>query len=387
MSVTDFGAAGDRAVQKVTFESPRGNFRASIITFGATIQSFQMRDPATSQWVELTLGWDDVESYATLPGHLGATVGRYANRIGNATFPREIVESDAPVVLPANNNNKHTLHGGPGGFSRRVWDSFELVTDPATGKCVGVALSIHSPAGDQGFPGDFDATAVYSFDAQEGFVIDLRGRVENAPTVCSLTNHAYWNLSGYAASPSSVTTAGGATDESQQTLPTVMNHVLHIPNGRFYVATDAFSIPTGEIRSTKGTPLDFTTAKALESGADDALINPGAPAKGGYDNCIVLAGGPPGVMRHAATLTDPASGRTMTVTTTLPGVQVYSGNYLEDRVGHGGARFGYRCGLCLETQLFPDTPNYTQFPTAVLRPGETWRHVTVHRFGSAVAAA
>ena len=277
-----------------------------------------------------------------------------------------------------------------------MWDSIEPITHaemlkmsaPSASvasaelggdKVVGATLTIHSPDGDQGFPCALDATARYYFDADDAFVIVLSATNRGArPTVCSMTNHAYWNLAGYAEQPR-VAAALPAPDDSAP--PSVMDHLMHAPNATFYLPADAFAIPTGEVLSTRGTALDFATAaRLLHAGADDAMLDPGLPSKAGFDHCLVLAGGPPGVDRHAATLTDPASGRSMEVATTLPAVQIYSGNYLPRCVGHGGAVFGYRSAVCLETQLFPDSPNRGHFPTSTLRAGETFCHTTRHRF-------
>jgi aldose 1-epimerase len=383
-----------KEVARITFQSLDGLCRCSMITFGATIQSFEHRKSKGEPWAEMCLGFDDLESYVKGAGHLGATCGRFANRIGNATFPPAYLGissggggGGAAPSLPANSNGKHTLHGGPTGYSRRTWDAFEPLFatvkvgegagDDATTTtvCVGVTMRLHSPHGDNGFPGALDVVATYRFDERDhALVIDLRATnvsADGAPTICSLTNHAYWNLSGAPSAPSTK-------------IPQIVDHTLYAPNAKFYLpVADGFAIPTGEIRLVAGTALDFASAeRRIGDRIDDALLAPGEPGRVGYDHCLVLAGAGAGsihAMKHAATLA--CGDRRMTVETTAPAVQCYSGNFLaNDQRGHGGAAFGYRAGLCLETQFFPDSPNQPHFPIVAVRHGETWRSVTRHTF-------
>lgn len=427
-AVSDFGThpSNNKPVHKIDIESPSGNLRASFITFGATLQSLKMKnntnkeveeDNSNNSFTELILGFSNIERYANGAGHLGATVGRFANRIGGGKFPRSLLndnnndnENTSPYYeLPKNNNNLNCLHGGPNGYSRIVWDEFEVVYSPSSSiaadnndkdedknkKAIGVRFKHVSPDADEGFPGEIHIQAFYYFDilpatGEEGLFMDFRGFVplektisgdgddetknkksKNSATICSLCNHAYYNLAGYA---------------NEKNI--MESHHLHIPNGKFYLPLDKFSIPTGEILKTEGTVLDFCSnggKRLCDGGVEDSpIINPGAPAKGGYDNCIIL-GRPIGSLEHAVTLK--TAKRQMKVYTTLPGVQVYSGNYLPDDyslIGHEESlRFGYRGGLCLETQLFPDGPNHpAHFPSCVVKPGETWKHLTVHTFSA-----
>ncbi|MEN6556968.1 MAG: aldose epimerase family protein [Thermoguttaceae bacterium] len=313
--------------------------RVTVMTFGATITSVETPDrngaPAN---IVLSLG--SLDDY--LRGHpcLGSTVGRYANRIAKGRFSIDGVE-----YRLATNNGPNHLHGGPLGFDKRVWQA-EPVT---TANSAGAAFSYDSPDGDEGYPGRLAVRVVYSLTDDNQLQMHYSATTDR-PTVVNLTNHTYWNLAD-----------GGSGD--------VLRHQLTIHADRC-LTVDSGLIPTGELRSVVGTPFDFLKPKPI--GADIAQTG------GGYDHCYVLNGGDGG--SPAASVVEPTSGRTMDVFTTQPALQFYTANGL-DMIGQHGKRFSKHHALCLETQHFPDSPNHAAFPSTLLRPGERFEQLTIHRFG------
>ena len=306
---------------------------ATIAEYGARITDLVV--PVEGGARNVTLGFDRLEPYLSDSRHLGAVAGRYANRIGGASF----VLDGREYRLPAN-DGRNTLHGGSRGFAYLVWRA-----EP-NGETL--RLTLHSPNGDQGFPGALDVVVDYRLDG-DALVIDYAATTD-WPTVLNLTNHAYFNLSGE---------------------PTVLEHVLQIPSSRI-TALDAELIPTGEIRDIAGTPLDFRTATAIGARIDEA--NDQLQYAGGYDLNYVLADAPRAAPALAATLS--AGGLVMTMLTTEPGLQFYSGNFLT------GAPFARRSAVCLQGQHFTDSVNHPAFPTTILRPGERFASRTVYRFAS-----
>jgi len=337
-----FGKTSDgTSVDLYTLSNAHG-VRAKVMTFGATLIAVEVPD-RRGQLVNVTLALDSLDDY--LKGHplFGSIVGRYANRISGAKFVLDGVE----YRLEANARGHH-IHGGRHGFHKRLWRAVpERRPDAAA-----VKLRLRSPDGDAGFPGNLDVTVTYSLNNENELRIDYTATTDK-PTVINLTNRAYWNLAG-----------AGSGD--------VLSHRLLL-HADHYLPTDARKIPTGEIRPVKGTPMDFTRPRPIGSRIDQV--------PGGYDHCYVLNKRPGERFSLAARLDDPGSGRTMEVWTTQPGVQVYTANGLSDRFGVGGRRYGPRHAVCLETQHFPDSPNKPLFPSTVLRPGQTYREWTVHRFG------
>jgi aldose 1-epimerase len=328
-----FGRMPDgQAVQAFSLRSGAG-LSATFTQYGARLVELVV--PVAGKPRNVTLGFDRLEPYLSDSMHIGAVAGRYANRIGGARFTLDGRERRLPA-----NDGRNTLHGGPGGFAFRVW---QAEPDGDT-----LRLTLNSPDGDQGFPGALDAVVEYRLDG-DALVIDYAATAD-APTVLNLTNHAYFNLSGEAS---------------------VLKHVLRIPSSRI-TALDDELIPTGEIRDIAGTPLDFTTPTAIGAriGEPDDHLRRG----GGYDLNYVLADAPRAAPALAATLS--AGGIVMTVLTTEPGLQFYSGNFLK------GAPFAWRSACCLETQHFTDSLNHPAFPTTVLRPGERFASRTVYRFAA-----
>ena len=291
---------------------------------------------------DVTLYLDTLGEY--LEGHplFGSVVGRFANRIAGGSFTIDGVEHK----LFAGRSGNH-IHGGKVGFQKLVWDAVPI----REANSVGVVLSLVSPDGDEGYPGKLDVKVAYKLTNDNELVMDYTA-VTDKPTHVNLTNHAYWNLAG-----------AGSGD--------VLDHQLML-NANYYLPTDEQKIPLGNLAPVRGTPMDFTKPKTLGSRIDQV--------PGGYDHCYVLSKGPNERLSLCARVVEPKSGRVMEVYTTQPGVQLYTANGLSSRFGAGGFSYGPHHGLCLETQHYPDSPNKPQFPTTVLRPGETYHEVTVHKF-------
>jgi len=339
---TAFGQTAEgRAVDLYTLRNASG-LTARVMTYGATLIGVDAPD-RNGQFANVTLYLDTLDDY--LAGHpsLGSTIGRYANRIGDAKFTL-----DGREYRLAANNGKNHLHGGPKGLGVLVWKAEPVRGDNA----VGVALSLVSPDGDEGYPGTLNAKVTYRLTNDNELRIEYEATTDK-PTVVNLTNHAYWNLGG-----------AGSGD--------VLDHVMTLAADR-YLEVDEGLTPTGRLLSVKGTPLDFTTPQAIGARIAQAAI-------GGYDHCFVLNKAP-GALERAARVEDPDSGRVMEVFTTEPSVQVYTAIHLSDKLRSRSGAYGKSHAVCLEAQHYPDSPNKPSFPSTVLRPGETYRQTTIHKFG------
>jgi aldose 1-epimerase len=296
---------------------------------------------------DVTLGYRDFEGYLGDSGYFGSLVGRYANRIARGRFTL-----DGKTYTLAVNNGPNALHGGPTGFQKRVWTP-KVVSGPDGDA---LELTYVSRDGEEGYPGTLTAKVVYSLRKDGGLAIDYSATTD-APTIVNLTNHAYFNLAG-------------------EGVGTILGHEMQI-EADAYTPVDATLIPTGEVRPVEGTPLDFRKPVAIGARIDAA--DPQLEAGGGYDHNFVLRGAK-GELRLAARVVEPRSGRALEVLTTEPGLQFYSGNFLDGRVvGKSGKPYLRRGAFCLEAQHFPDSPNQPSFPTVVLRPGQTYRQTTVYR--------
>jgi aldose 1-epimerase len=341
---SDFGTTPDG--QKVELYTCRNQSGAvlKLITYGAAVQSLEVPDK-DGQLENIQLAFDNLDGYLQHKAHFGCTVGRYANRIAKGTFTLDGVTYDK---LPKNNGENH-LHGGPEGFDRRVWQAEPVETADE----VGVKFTYTSADGEAGYPGKLDTTVVYTLTNNNELKIDYKAKTDK-PTVLNLTNHCYWNLSG---------NDGGS----------IVDHELLL-NADTFVEVEADGIPTGKTPAVQGTPMDFTTAKVI--GVDIDKIVPKEGPKG-YDHNYII-NGTSGELRLAARVKDPKSGRVMEVFTTQPGVQFYTGNFLDGDATSGGHE--QHGAFCLETQHYPDSPNQPEFPSSVLRPGEDFHEVIVHKF-------
>ncbi|MER7751578.1 aldose epimerase family protein [Kitasatospora sp. NPDC097643] len=324
-----------------------GPYEASVLTLGATLHTLSAPD-RTGRPAQLLLTSDALAQILGPARHYGTVVGRYANRIDGS---RIAIDGEEHALAPTGGGM--TLHGGPDGFAHRMWEAEEIDA--------GVRLRLHSPDGDQGFPGALDVAVSYTLAASGELVIAYHA-VTNKPTVVNLTNHAYLNLAGE-----------GSGD--------VLGHLLTLDADE-YTPTDERQIPYGRTEPVAGTPFDFTVATPIGKSVHDD--HPQLTGPGGYDHNWVLRARPAdGSPARAALLEDPVSGRTLEVLTTEPGIQVYTANKFQGAVtGAAGVPYGPFAGIALETQHFPDSPHHPAFPSTVLRPGEEFRSVTVLRLGT-----
>ncbi len=345
------------------FELDDGHgLRVRLTDHGAIVVSVELPDRA-GRVADVTLGYDTLEQWQHNAPYFGATIGRYANRIARGRFTL-----DGRTYTLATNDGRNHLHGGRRGFDQRLWTAEPIQAADR----VAVRLTYRSPDGEEGYPGQLDATVVYTLTPDRTLRIEFTAETDR-PTVVNLAHHSYWNLAGHAAGD-------------------ILGHELWLAADE-YTAVDDELIPTGELRPVRGTPLDFTQPTPVgvriaqvPGGYDHNFVLRGASARG----AAVGADADPGALAAgkdtlwpAARLVEPRSGRWLELYTDQPGVQFYSGNFLDGRVtGKSGVRYGRHAGLCLETQRFPDSPNHPEFPSAVLRPGERYRHVMVHRFGA-----
>jgi aldose 1-epimerase len=337
---------GGGTVEVYTLRNTNG-VEVRAITYGAAIVSVRVPD-RTGRLDDVVLGFDHLDDYLTKGRYLGTIVGRYGNRIGKGRF-----SLDGSTIQLATNNGPNHLHGGVKGFDQVVWKAEPFERDGNAG----VTFTYLSPDGDDGYPGALDVSVAYTLTPRNELILDYTARTDRA-TPINLTNHSYFNLAGR-----------GHGD--------ILQHQLRLYAGR-YTPTDATQIPTGEIAPVAGTPFDFRTPTAIGARIDAA--NEQIRRGGGYDHNFVIDGFDAAngfVLHPAARVVDPVSGRTLDAATTEPGVQFYTGNNL-DRTRNG---FGRRTAFCLETQHFPDSPNHPNFPSTILRPGETYRSRTVYTFG------
>ena len=324
-----------------------GHIQVRISDFGGIIQSIEVPD-RHGRMANVSLGFSNVADYVTSKTYFGAIIGRVGNRIRNGTF-----EIDGVAYHVAANNGPHALHGGLRGFDKHLWSVGG--TDATT-----LQLQRVSPDGEEAFPGALDVAVTYTLSADNGIRIDYRATTDKA-TVVNLTNHAYFNLAGEGSGH-------------------IENHLLWI-DASAYVQIDSALIPTGAIAPVTGTPLDFRQPTPIGARLRDGF--PQVVLARGYDFTYVIDGWESA--RRAPVLvaraTEPSTGRVLEVLTTEPGLQFYSGNFLDATlVGSGGKVYRQTDGFCLETQHFPDAPNHPNFPSVALRPGEVFESVTIYRF-------
>jgi aldose 1-epimerase len=340
-----FGSMPDGTkVEIYTLEE--GALKARVMTYGARLVSLEVPD-RSGKTADIVLGYESLAPYLADPkSYFGSIVGRYGNRIAHASFSLD----GKRYQLPANDGT-NTLHGGIKGFDKLVWQGHEIPN--------GVELTLISKDGDQGFPGTLTARVRYTLEAH-ALKIEYFATTDK-DTVLNLTNHSYFNLAGE-----------GQGD--------ILSHKVMIPADRF-TPVDSSLIPTGELAPVAGTPLDFHQPTAIGARINDSYEQ--MRLGGGYDHNYVL-NGKAGVLQEAARVLEPTSGRVLTVETTQPGVQFYSGNFLDGTLhGKHGHVYNKHAGFCLETQHFPDSPNHPKFPTSELKPGQTYHSVTVFGFSTA----
>ena len=344
-----FGRLPDGTAVEAVVLTGNDGVSARIMTLGATMQSLRAPDRA-GHAADITLGYDDAASYVAHPNFWGQTIGRYANRIAGGRFTLD----GKPYQLTLNDHGQ-SLHGGTQGFDKRVW----RIVSVASGAQAKVVMALTSPAGDQGYPGKLDVTVTYALDDHGSLAIDFDAR-SDAPTVVNLTNHALFDLAG----------EGAATGTAGQRLT--------IPAAR-YTPVNAALIPTGELKPVAGGVFDFRHGRLLSDGLRDGR-DPQIVAGRGWDHNFVLDKGATAGPALAARLEDPASGRVLEVLSTEPGLQLYTGNFLDGTlVGKGGHVYRMGDGVALEPQKFPDTPNQPAFGSARVDPAHPYRHRMIYR--------
>ncbi len=349
-----WGRVADRKIKLYSLTNSRG-MKVCIMNYGAIMTGLHTPDRDDND-ADLVLGFDNLDGYLGTHPYFGATVGRVANRIAGGTFQ---IDGKRYAVKP--NQGRNHIHGGIKGFDKCVWDV------PRAGQALGdvfVKLALTSPDGDQGYPGTVEASVIYTLTHDNVLRIEMEAATD-APTIVNLSNHSYFNLGGHSAGP-------------------VLDHEVTV-NADAYTPTDSDRIPTGEITPVSGGPFDFFVPKAI--GRDMAAMAPlGSDDPGGYDHNFVIRDSD-GTKKHAATITDPGSGRTMEVHTDQPGVQFYTANFLDGTIsGKSGTNYGKHGAFCMETQRFPDAVNkqgVPGWPSVILRPDEVYRHEVEYRFSAA----
>lgn len=342
METIPFGNTKDgQTVRLFTLRNSSG-LRVQLCEYGALVTSI-LTPNRNGKLEEITLGKPDFESWLDNPDYLGATVGRFGNRIAGGKFTLDGVTYELPCNDEPGGQSCH-LHGGPNGFSRRFWKGEPVIRPRAQGVC----FILYSDHGDQGYPGNLKAKVTYWLTEDNELIFEATATTD-APTPVNLINHIYWNLSG-------------------DLTATTLDHDLKIMADS-YLPTNPGLIPTGKRSPVKGTPLDFTQHTAVGERINDDF--PALRTGNGYDHCWVLRESPE-ALSLAAILRHPKSGRILEVLTNQPGLQFYTGNFLPEK----------HTGLCLETQAFPDSPNQPGFPDCILKPGESYHHLTHFKFST-----
>lgn len=347
-----FGTTDTGELVKVYTLTNANGVELRAINYGGIIQSLRVPDQ-NGTFDDVVLGYDTLDEYLEGSPYFGAIVGRYANRIGEGRF-----SIDGQTYTLATNNGPNHLHGGIQGFDKRVWEAAPFVDERSTG----IVFSYTSPDGEEGYPGTLHATVRYTLTDENKLIVHYEATTTEATPV-NLSQHTYFNLAG-----------DGSRD--------VLDHELMLNADRF-TPVDATLIPTGELRPVAGTPFDFNTPTPIGAriDADNTQLEYGM----GYDHNFVLDRSDAGKdsLALVARVVEPQTGRVMTVHTTEPGVQLYTGNFLDGSLtGKDGAVYEHRYGFCLETQHFPDSPNQPNFPSTILRPGETYRSRTIFTFST-----
>lgn len=342
----EFGTMTDGQHVQIYKLTNKNGVEAEISNFGGVVQSLKVPDK-NGKMADVALGYDTLDGYVGDKSSFGALIGRYGNRIAKGKFPLE-----GQTYTLATNDGPNHLHGGLKGFNKKVWTAKESGNS--------LVLNYLSKDGEEGYPGNLNVTVTYTLTDDNALKIQYEATTDR-PTVLNLTNHSYFNLSG-------------------QDAGEILEHELTLHADKF-TPVDQTLIPTGELRDVKGTPFDFTKSTAIGArinGSDEQL-----KFGRGYDHNFVLNGGITKTPRLAAEVYDSKSGRVMQVLTTEPGVQLYTGNFLDGTVhGKGGHIYNYRNAFCLETQHYPDSPNHSNFPTTELKPGHKYHTITIFKFST-----
>lgn len=348
ISKEEFGTTPDEQMADLYTLTNSNGMVVNITNYGGIITKLTAPDK-NGEWADVVLGFDSLDNYIKGSPFFGALVGRYGNRIAKGKFKIDGQEYSLPI-----NNGPNSLHGGIKGFDKVLWNVKEINQD----SIVGIELKYTSKDGEEGFPGTLDVTVVYTLLNDNSLKIQYTATTDKT-TIVNLTNHSYFNLSGLKNN--------------------ILDHEVMI-NANSIVQVDASLIPTGKLLAVEGTPFDFRKPTPVKNGIDlteDEQIKNG----GGYDHCWVIKRSSNDLIK-IATVKDPQSGRFMEVLSTEPGVQFYTGNFLDGNLKGKGATFSKRFGLCLETEHFPDSPNQPQFPSTELKPGETYNTTTQYRFSA-----
>ena len=352
-----FGKLADGTPVEAVLLSNTHGMKVRVLAWGAALQELVV--PGRKGATDVILGYDDMTGYLKASNYFGATVGRYANRIAKGRFTL-----DGKVYELATNDGPNALHGGVRGFDKHLW-TIDRVASGA--KSASATLTYTSPDGEEGYPGTMKVTATFTLTETNELEVTYRA-TSDKPTIANITNHSYFNLGGVA--------AGHSATEALVTIPAA-----------HYTPVDTTLIPTGEIRSVEGTPFDFRKPRRvsdrIRDGRDEQLR-----IGRGYDHNWVVSRAPVSGLQLMAKVEDPASGRTMQIFSNQPGVQFYTGNFLDGTAtGKGGVIYRQGDGLCFEPQVFPDTPNKPSFGSARLNPGQTYENRIVYRFSVARAAS
>lgn len=334
---SDWGTIDSSSVYRFTLTNTKGT-EVTITNYGGIVTSFITADKDGNR-SNIVVGFDSLDQYQQKPPYFGAIIGRYGNRIGNAAFVL-----DGKKYTLASNDGKNHLHGGQKGFDKVVWNA-TILNDTIPS----LTLTYVSKDGEEGYPGNLKVIVQYTLTENNELKIEYTAATDKATPV-NLTNHSYFNLSG-------------------DVRNTILQHTLEIAANN-YTPVDSALIPTGEIKSVQGSPFDFTTAKPIGRDIDSV--------KGGYDHNWVL-NSTDGSLQKAAILSDPVSGRSLEVYTTEPGLQFYTGNFLDGTFSVHGQPVQFRTALCLETQHFPDSPNKPGFPSTILQPGQQYHTITIYK--------
>lgn len=349
MKVEPFGEIDGKKVDLYTFTHSNGTV-VKITNYGAIVTSVLLKD-RSGNVADVALGCDTLADYQAGHPYFGCIAGRCANRIAKGEF-----ELEGKKYQLAVNNGENHLHGGVRGFDKHVWNAKPITR----GGGRGLQLAMISPDGDEGYPGNLTTVVRYLLTSAGDLAIEMEATTDRT-TICNLVHHTYWNLAGHSSGR-------------------VFDHHLELKASRF-TPTGPTLVPTGEVVPVTGTPFDFTISKPIGRDIGPLAAEPTAGHGGGYDLNYCIDGWDR-ALRSCAVVIEPKSGRRMEIVSDQPGIQFYTGNFLKDQKGKGGAIYQQYGGFCLETQYYPDSIHHPTFPSPILKPGDTYRHTMIHRFST-----